>query len=52
MKDRNNVTKALDSISAIIDAILFALVPVAFCDNNSYQVASYFAIVFFISNVK
>ena len=41
MKKRSNVAKIMDSISAIIDTVLLALVPIVFCYSIPFQVFAY-----------
>ena len=41
MKKRSNVATIMDSISAIIETVLFALVPIVFCDSIHHQAFAY-----------
>lgn len=41
MKKRSNVATILDSVSAIVETVLFALVPIVFCDSNHFQAFAY-----------
>lgn len=41
MKKRGNVATIMDFISAIIETVLFALVPIVFCDSIPFQVFAY-----------
>lgn len=41
MKKRSNVATIMDSISAIVETVLFALVPIVFCKSTPFQVFAY-----------
>lgn len=41
MKKRSNIATIMDAISAIIETVLFALVPIAFCNSIPFQIFAY-----------
>lgn len=45
MKKRSNVATIMDSVSAIVETVLFALVPIAFCDSTSFQIFAYLVLL-------
>lgn len=45
MKKRSNVATIMDSVSAIVETVLFALVPIVFCDSISFQVSAYLVLL-------
>ena len=45
MKKRSNIGTIVDSISAIIQTVLFALVPIVFCNSIPYQIFSYIVLL-------
>jgi len=45
MKKRSSVATSLDAISAIIDTVLLAFVPIVFSKSISYQIVSYIVLL-------